>query len=179
MMNTRNLTATANQLSTLLALTYLAILCWVLILKLGVQFSYMQERRINLIPFGDLLLADGRMDFMELTLNVLIFVPMGVYIGILFDKLIFGKKLLWVFLLSALIEGLQYCLKIGAFDASDLVTNTLGGGLGIVIVGALEKVLKNKAKAQKVVNILAALGTLVLISLLILLKMNRLPLKYQ
>jgi glycopeptide antibiotics resistance protein len=179
MVNAKSQNTTANQLSTLLAVTYLAILCWVLILKLGVQFSYMQERRVNLIPFGDWLLANGRMDFIELTLNVLIFVPMGVYIGVLFDKLIFGKKLLWVFMLSVLIEGLQYCLKIGAFDASDLVTNTFGGGLGIVIFGALEKVLKNKAKAQQLVNILAMIGTLVLISLLILLKMNRLPLKYQ
>ncbi len=170
---------TANQLSTLLALTYLAILCWVLILKLGVQFSYMQERRINLIPFGDSLLANGRMDFMELTLNVLIFVPMGVYIGVLFDKLMFGKKLLCVFLLSVLIEGLQYFLRIGAFDATDLVTNTFGGLIGIVIFSALEKVLKNKAKAQTLVNVLATIGTLSLVTFLILLKMNMLPIKYQ
>jgi glycopeptide antibiotics resistance protein len=159
------------KLTKVLFLIYLGILTWVLIFKLGVKFSYMNERRINLIPFNTI-------DYIELILNVLIFVPLGVYIGLLIkDKLI--KNIFLVFLISFIIETFQFILKIGAFDITDLITNSTGGILGLIFLKIIEKIFTNRVKAQKFINIIATITTFMLILFLILLKLNKLPIRYQ
>ncbi len=44
---------------------------------------------------------------------------------------------------------------------------------------AIEKVIKNNSKAQKFINIIAATGTVIMILLLLLLKLNMMPVRYQ
>jgi glycopeptide antibiotics resistance protein len=162
------------RLTTVLFIIYLMALYWILLLKLGVQFSYMGNRTTNLIPFSEQLILTS-----ENILNVVIFVPLGVYAGILFGRWIFGKKLLFFFFLSLLVEGLQYILRIGAFDVTDLITNTLGGVIGLMLFKGLDKAFNNSVKVQKFINIIAAAGTVLMILLLVLLKMNMLPVRYQ
>jgi glycopeptide antibiotics resistance protein len=164
----------SNRLTTLLFIIYLIALYWILLLKLGVRFSYMEERRTNLVPF-----SEGVILTSENILNLVIFIPLGIYTGILFRKWIFGKKLLFVLLFSLLVEGLQYILRIGAFDITDIITNTLGGITGLIILKGLEKAFNNNFKAQKFINIIALIGTALIIVLLVLLKMNMLPVRYQ
>ena len=162
-----------NRLTTVLFIIYLIALYWILLFKLGVQFSYMGERRTNLVPFSGPILTS------ENILNIVIFIPLGVYAGSLFEKWLLGKKLFFVFLLSLLVEGLQYILRVGAFDITDIVTNTLGGIIGLVIFKGLEKAFSNHVKAQRCINMIAAAGTALMILLLVLLKMNMLPVRYQ
>ena len=78
-----------------------------------------------------------------------------------------------------MFEALQFILRAGAFDITDIITNTLGGIIGLMIFEAIEKVFNNSVKAQKFINIIAAIGTVLMISLLLLLKMNMLPVRYQ
>ena len=163
-----------NRLTTVLFIIYLIALYWILLFKLGVRFSYMGERRTNLVPFSELFILTS-----ENILNVVIFVPLGIYAGILFEKWLFGKKLFFVFLLALLVEGLQYILRVGAFDITDIITNTLGGIIGLMIFKGLEKAFSNHVKAQKFTNKIAATGTALMILLLVLLKMNMLPVRYQ
>ena len=163
-----------NSLATVLFIIYLIAICWILLFKLGVRFSYMGQRSVNLIPFREPIILSG-----ENILNVVIFVPLGIYTGILFERWIFSKKLLFLFLLSSIVEGLQYILRIGAFDVTDIMTNTLGGVIGLMIFKAIEKAFNNSVKAQKFINIIALIGTALIIVLLVLLKMNMLPVRYQ
>ena len=163
-----------NRLTKVLFIIYLNALYWILLLKLGVQFSYMANRKANLIPFNEPLILTS-----ENILNVVIFVPLGIYSGILVRRWTFSKKLLFVFLLSLIIEGLQYILRLGAFDVTDIITNTLGGIIGFLIFKGLEKTFNNSVQAQKFINTIAAIGTLLMILLLVLLKMNMLPIRYQ
>ena len=167
-----------NRLTTVLFIIYVIALCWILLFKLGVQFSYMENRSINLIPFREFFLY-GKIDVVEIILNVLIFVPLGIYTGMLFDKWIFGKNLFFFFLFSLIVEGLQFILAIGAFDITDVITNTLGGIIGLIIFKGLDKAFNNGVRAQKFINIIAAIGTVFMILLLVLLKMNMLPVRYQ
>ena len=162
-----------NRLTTVLFIIYLIALYWILLLKLGVRFSYMGERRTNLVPFSEPFLTS------ENILNVVIFVPLGIYAGILFEKWLFSKKLFFVVFLSLLVEGLQYILRVGAFDITDIITNTLGGIIGLMIFKGLEKAFSNHVKAQRFINKIAATGTALMILLLVLLKMNMLPLRYR
>ncbi len=163
-----------NRLTALLFIIYLMALCWILLFKLGVRFSYMGDRRVNLIPFREPSILTS-----ENILNVVIFVPLGIYAGSLLERWNFGKKFFFFFLISLIIEGLQFILAVGAFDITDVITNTLGGIIGLMIFKGLEKAFNNRVKAHKFINIMAAIGTALMILLLVLLKMGMLPVRYQ
>lgn len=169
----------ANRLTTALLIIYLIVLNWILVFKFGVRFSYMANRSVNLIPFSEPLILNGKADISEIILNIIIFIPLGIYAGILFDGWNFGKKTLFFFLISSIVEGLQFTLAIGAFDSTDIITNTFGGIIGLIIFKAIEKAFNNRVKAQKFINTIAAIGTALMILLLLLLKMNMLPVRYQ
>ena len=163
-----------NSLTIVLFTIYLIVLYWILLFKLGIQSSYMDKRSVNLFPFNDPSIFNT-----ENILNVVIFVPLGVYAGMLFKRWTFSKKLFFFFLLSLIVEGLQYILRLGAFDVTDLITNTLGGVTGLMIFKGIEKAFNNPITAQRFINIFAATGTVVLVLLLVLLKMNLLPVRFQ
>lgn len=168
-----------NTLTKVLFVIYLIALWWILIFKLGVRFSYMESRSINLIPFSEPLILNGKIDFGEIILNAVIFVPLGLYVRILFEKWNFWKNVSLFFLISLMIEGLQFIFRVGAFDITDIITNTLGGIIGLMIFKAIERIFQNNNKAKKFVNILATIGTVLMILLLSLLKLNMLPVRYQ
>lgn len=170
---------TADRITMLLLAIYLLVMTWILLFKLGVQFSYMTERRMNLLPFREVFALNGRLDRMEILLNVLIFVPLGLYAGILFRDWNLRAKLTLFLLASVLFEALQYAFSIGAFDATDLVTNTLGGMLGLLLYWAIEKILGIPRRAQHLVNILAAFGTVAVIAFLLSIKLGIGPIRYQ
>jgi glycopeptide antibiotics resistance protein len=168
-----------NRLTTVLFIIYLIALYWILLFKLGVRFSYMKSRRIRLIPFSEVFSSSGKIDVGEIVLNILIFVPLGIYGGILCRRWPFKKKLFFFFLISLTVEVLQFILAVGAFDITDIITNTLGGIIGLMMFNGVEKAFKNSVKTQKLINIIAATGTALMILFLVLLKMNMLPLRYQ
>ncbi len=170
---------TANKLTNVLFVIYLVALWWILVFKLGVRFSYMGDRSVNLIPFRELLILNSQIGFGEIIMNAVIFVPLGIYAGVLFKRWTFGKNVFLFFLISLLIEGFQFIFSVGAFDVTDIITNTTGGIIGLLIFKVIEKVFKNNLKAQKFINIVAAIGTVIMISLLFLLKLNMLPIRYQ
>lgn len=169
----------ATRLTTALFIIYLIAMCWILLLKLGANFSYMDNRSVNLVPFRELRLFKAKADLSELILNLLVFIPLGLYTGVLFDRWNIAKKLSLFFLASLLIEGLQFALAIGAFDITDIILNTLGGIIGFVIFKVIEKASRDRLRAQKFINGVAAIGTVLMIVLLLLLKLNLLPVRYQ
>lgn len=162
----------ANKLTVALFVIYLAILCWILLLKLGVRFSYMHERSFNLIPFSKAHIG-------EMVLNVLAFVPLGLYTAMLFVRWHWSKISLFCCGFSVLIESIQFALAIGAFDITDIITNTIGGLIGLALFYAMEKAFGNRGKAQRLINVLATIATATLVLFLFLLKMNLLPIRYQ
>jgi glycopeptide antibiotics resistance protein len=169
----------ADKFTKALCIIYIIALFWIILFKLGVHFYYMENRTVNLIPFGDSYTSNGKMDVSEIILNVVIFVPLGIYAGVLCKKRTLGKKLLFFFLISFMFEGLQYILRIGAFDITDIITNISGGIMGLLIFEAIEKIFRNSLQSQKFINIAAATGTVLFIALLLLLKLNMLPIRYQ
>ena len=169
-----------NKLTYVLFTIYLIALSWILLFKLGVHFSNMgNSRSINLIPFREFLILNGKIDFAEMIMNVVIFVPLGIYAGIVFKRWLTGKQLFLFFLISLIIEGIQLILALGVFDITDIINNTLGGIIGLMIYKGIEKVFKNSGKAQKFINLLATIGTFLMILFLFLLKTNNLGIRYQ
>jgi glycopeptide antibiotics resistance protein len=172
-------TRLTNTVTNALFIVYLVVLCWILLLKLGVRFSYMGTRSINLIPFAQPLISNGKTDLGEIILNVVIFVPFGIYAGVLLKRFSAESKFLFLFSTSLMFEGLQFILRIGAFDVTDLITNTSGGIIGLLMFKTLEKLFNNGLRTQKFINVIATIGTVIMITLLLLLKLNMLPIRYR
>lgn len=163
----------ANKLTGLLLIVYLGALFWIIVLKLNISFSNTgKASNINLIPFREPLILNGKVDFGEMILNVLIFIPLGLYVGILYQKLSIGRKISSFFFISLICEVCQLVLRIGAFDITDIINNTFGGIIGLLLFKGAEKVFKNSIKAQKLINIIATIGTILIFLFLFYLKIN-------
>jgi len=164
----------SDKLTNLLFVIYLAALFWIVVWKLNVPFSYGHLRSINFIPFREPLFLNGKIDFGEIIMNVVIFVPLGIYAGILFKRWNIRKKILLFFLTSLMCESLQFILAIGAADITDIIDNTLGGVTGLLLFKGIENSLGNSLRAQKFINVVATTGTITMILFLFLLKIDAL-----
>lgn len=161
-----------NKLTNVLFGIYLIAIFEIIVFKMQLPFSNMGYlRNINLIPFSESLIINGRIDFSEIIMNVIIFVPLGIYLEFVLYKRTTIKKVLFIFLISLLCEVLQYIFAVGASDITDIINNTAGGLVGLLIIKAALKIFRNSEKVQKAVNILATVGTvtmLLLISVLVI-----------
>lgn len=170
---------TQDRFTKLLLIIYFILLVWILLFKLGVQFSYMANRQVNLIPFVDVFTPGNEVDINEIFLNIIIFLPLGIYTAALFRRWRFGNKLLFFISTSLLFETVQYIFRIGAFDVTDIITNATGGLIGLLLFKLIKKLFNDSSKAQKFINIIAATGTALITVLLVLLKMDMLPIRYR
>lgn len=88
------------------------------------------------IPFVDMLRGP-----VDTVLNIILFVPMGLFLPILYEKYDkLGKIALLGFLLSLSVEIVQL-FGFGATDINDLITNTVGACLGYGLYKQLVKAI--------------------------------------
>lgn len=72
--------------------------------------------------------------------NILIFIPLGIFLPILFKKYqSFSQVLVGSLTISFTIEVLQFSLQIGQFDIDDVILNSVGGAVGYLIIKLLMK----------------------------------------
>ena len=176
-MNLQNRTKanTATLLTYILFITYLLGLCWIIVFKMNVPIAHKGHiQSVNFIPFKRPLILNGKVGVSEMIMNVLIFIPLGVYTGALYKRWHFIKQCLFFFLISSACEVSQYVLRIGYADITDIINNTAGGIIGLLMFRGIEKLSGSSIKAQKSINIVAATGTILIIALLLLLKINNL-----
>ncbi len=161
---------TQQKITRILSFIYVIILTWIIVFKMQFSWKDMPHfRNVNGIPFGGSAIVNGEIDFDEIIDNVLVFVPLGVYISLLKKDGNFWKKIFPIFLLSLAYEVTQYIFAIGATDITDLIANTLGGILGIVVYEIFLIIFKREDKIQKILNTLAIIGTTLILALTILL----------
>ena len=148
-----------NKLTIALFVIYMLLLTGVILFKLPFFSSEISDgiRVINLIPFQGSFDDSGTIDFREIRDNILIFIPLGIYICILKSKWPFMEKVLPIVALTLAFEAIQFIFAIGRSDITDVLDNTLGGVIGIGIYALLFKIFKNRT--VKVVNILALVVT--------------------
>ena len=72
------------RMTQILLLCYLILLTWIILFKLQLPTDgWIEYRSVNLIPFGASVVIDGAIDFREIFNNVWIFLPFGLYLGML------------------------------------------------------------------------------------------------
>lgn len=153
-----------------LLIVYLTALTWIVVFKMELDISTLRQmnlRSINLIPFAGSAIVNGKVEVSEILLNIAAFIPFGVYLSMAEPKIRFIWKVLPIFAVSLMYEVVQYCFAIGASDITDLIGNTLGGMIGIGFFTVCSKILGEKT--VRILNILAAVGTVVAVAFLALL----------
>ena len=122
-------------LSTIVLVGYLILLLWLVLFKFSFDIISVlqdhQSRGFNLVPFiGQL---------KEMTSNLIVFVPLGLLLGINFKQITLWQKLAIISIISVAVEITQFVLAIGITDITDVVMNTLGGLAGVLLYKIGEK----------------------------------------
>lgn len=117
---------------------YLIVLLWLVLFKFSFDFSSVLNYHaitLNLIPFADYSQANAR----EMIYNFIVFIPFGLLFSVNFKRTDFWHKLIYVFFFSLAVEMLQFMLAIGVTDITDVITNTLGGLVGLSFYSLAKK----------------------------------------
>jgi glycopeptide antibiotics resistance protein len=137
-------------------------------------------RSINLIPFHSITeyissSSDTLRSFAfgNVVGNIVLFIPLGIYLLLLKkDKRVF-VNLLFIFKVSLFAEIIQGLLGIGVSDIDDIILNCLGGWIGILGYQFLLSILRDEKKVSTAIIILSAfLGLPVILYLLFMVKMR-------
>ncbi len=158
-----------NALTVIFFLIYFLILSQILFFKNvspGEILSPNRElyRGVNIIPFATVYnyyfsgyFNNSLISNINIIGNIIIFIPLGLFIGIYFsDKIL--KPTFSVFMISTLVEITQYVFGLGISDVDDIILNTIGGFIGIILYRFLFKVTKDD-KTVKLLVILSVLGS--------------------
>ena len=69
----------------------------------------------------------------EIVLNILLYIPMGYLLPTIFEKLRPRQVVLIGFVCSVLTEVSQFVFKIGLFEFDDMLNNTMGCIIGLIM----------------------------------------------
>lgn len=139
---------------------YVLFLMWNILFKYVSPielFSNQREfhRSINLIPFNDII--NGYYNQMDIVGNIILFIPLGIYISMFLKGFKWYKNVAILALISLVFEASQYIFAIGASDVTDLITNTFGGVIGIALYWIIKKIFKEDSKVKNFVSICSTL----------------------
>lgn len=152
-----------------------AVILYVFLLETRDFFDVNREmhRSINLIPLHsiiDYLLGEdiGQRSFslMNVYGNIILFIPLGIYLPMFKGDKRLGINVLWIFLLSLSVEIIQFIFGIGVSDIDDIILNTLGGFIGIAVYKGLLYLLKNENKKRFVITVVSTMMAVLAIFLL-------------
>lgn len=136
---------------------YLIALTWIIIFKAQLSFESLPHiRNINLIPFSEPVIINGKPYLKEIFLNVLAFIPLGLFIHVLWEQKSLLIRILPIISTSLLFEAIQYTFAIGASDITDVISNSLGGIIGVIIAVVLSKI--SSKNWIKIINIFCLIG---------------------
>ena len=126
---------------------YFFLLVWLVLFKFATSLSKLPSiRGINLIPFYyD---QETSAHVKEVLYNIIVFVPLGVYVQIFKEDWKIAKKCMVAFLISFLLEVVQFIFAIGASDITDIIGNTLGGIVGIFFCIVMKKIAPKNMFSQ-------------------------------
>ena len=164
------------QWSKIVLVVYLLVLLWLVLFKFSSDvlsvIAYHQSTSISLVPFGNNSLR-------EMFENLLCFIPLGLLLGINYKAVNLTRKLAFVFVLSLAVEVVQFALKIGEADITDVIMNTFGGFVGLALYDAMRKrtYLKND-KLDLVIDILVTVFIAVLLAVFLWFRFFVLKVRY-
>ncbi len=147
-----------------LFVAYCIIMIWLLFgQRVGFSYGggYIENliKNSNLIPFATIveqvrhLLAGSykaRHCFINLGGNVIMFLPLGLLMPLIWDKLrSFGRFILTVTVMIVVVELLQLVTLLGSMDIDDLILNLCGASVGFLLNSAAAAIYNKTKKSDK------------------------------
>lgn len=151
-------------LSRILLALYLLILLWLVLFKFSIDFSYVldyQTRSIHLIPFADV----SRHNLRETIYNSVVFIPFGVLLSVNLKRASFWRRLALIFIFSLAVEVIQFVFAIGVTDITDVITNTSGGLVGLILYAVVNRYVDT----EKLDRFIVVTGTILFMAFVVLL----------
>lgn len=153
----------------LLFTIYMALLVWIILFKLQFSISELDRiRSVNVIPFYYDNEVGISFHLKEVLENVVIFIPLGIYLCMFDNESDFKEKFTFILAVSLILEFLQYVLVIGRTDITDLITNTCGGIVGIIFYQLILKIFRNKSRINLILKVCATFFTVIVVGILLL-----------
>ncbi len=148
---------------------YLVLLAWIVLWKLELPYVGTGDlRQVKLVPFvSDA--CNGASAPSEVVANVLLFVPFGLLLGLLAPGWPWWRTVAVFAGASLALEVAQYALAVGSSDVTDLLTNTVGGVLGLGLLALVRRRLGARtvpamARSCAVLTVLALAGTALVVA---------------
>ncbi len=143
--------------SSILFFVYAAILVKVMVFKdvpmlrvgpVALNFGGTQAGDPNYIPFKTIIpylfgSAGWLIGGLNILGNILLLVPVGFLLPIIFQKMNWKQVLLISILSGLIIEGMQVVLHVGIFDIDDVILNGLGVLLGFWLFLLFQKIMSS------------------------------------
>ena len=159
---------TATQLRALFVV-YLALLVWVVLWKLEAPWDAEPGGRIvKLVPFVATSGAGASTPF-DVVANLLLFLPFGLYLGLLAPAWRWWKVAGAAATVSVALELMQYVLAVGSSDLTDVVVNTAGAVTGLGLLAVTRRRLRTRTatvmtRACAIGTVLAVLASVVVVA---------------
>jgi glycopeptide antibiotics resistance protein len=172
--DTAKKSGTPGVLTLLLFVIYALLLVGVILFKFPFQYQLTGTgRELNLIPFAGTYTDHSNhsgLDIGEVIDNVLIFVPLGIYVSMLRSEWSFGRRTLIIASTSVAFETIQFTFAIGRADITDVLCNTFGGIAGIGLYALSASILKSRA--NRVLNIVELVVTAIALAFFAFLRVH-------
>lgn len=109
------------------------LLCfiWIILFKFGntdILLEHMGRFRIVSYDLSFKVIINS---YLDILLNIIIFIPFGYILSFLTNKRI--KKYIIILLVTLILEALQYIVMIGGASLLDVIANFIGGLIGVVL----------------------------------------------
>ncbi len=127
---------------------YLVLLAWIILWKLQVPYvGGGALREIKLVPYipAD---GDGGSNPLEVAVNAFLFIPFGVFMGVLARSWRWWQHLAVFVGASIVLEVVQYVAAIGSSDITDVIDNALGGMIGLGLLALARRRSEERADAR-------------------------------
>ncbi|MFT3985093.1 MAG: VanZ family protein [Lachnospiraceae bacterium] len=152
------------------------VFAFYLFLLLAILFRTKHSiRSLNLIPFHSInaYIAGNDNVMRSFALsnvlgNVVIFVPLGVYLALFNQSAKKVGTILWMFLFSVIVEIIQYIFRLGIGDIDDVILNSLGGVIGLGLYHLLWIICNDKNQVRNVIAICAPICGILSFAILII-----------
>lgn len=143
-------------LMIMLFIIYILLLVWIVVFKLQFSVSELDyHRSINWIPFYYSNEVGFLFHLTEVIYNCLFFLPFGIYLKAIMNTGYSKQIVLFGVVFSIALEAVQYIFAIGATDVTDVITNTCGVTVGILVYDFLLKALKKRNTVNMMIVILS------------------------
>lgn len=138
----------SRKLTIFLFFVYLFILTWVIVAKM--DWNLLHSSNFSWIHNPHVLLYPGvswrTINLVPYRFNIIFFIPFSFYIKMLYPKSSGLRAIILGFILSLIYESTQYILTIGFPNITDLIDNTLGASIGVIIINIISIILKEKLR---------------------------------